>query len=121
MNWEALDHKISDDPEAMERLAKAIHKREVEKAKERVRAVREEREESGIPNWEGVQPDAEERPHRTTGNRAWCLNDSMWCYEHIPCQCCMEVGDDWEVCGACAGEGYVIKGNTNDQGGVIPV
>ena len=58
-----------------------------------------------MSNWEGVEG-VDEDTHRTTGDRAWCFTESMWCYEHIPCQCCMEASPDWEVCGACAGEGY---------------
>ena len=59
-------------------------------------------------NWEGV-PEINGEDHRTTGTRAWSLNDSMWCYEHTPCQTCMEASPDWVVCGACAGEGYTHK------------
>ena len=58
-------------------------------------------------NWVGVPEGDGETTHRTTGNRAWSYNDSMWCYEHIPCPTCMEISPDWVVCGACAGEGYV--------------
>lgn len=58
-------------------------------------------------SWEGVPEGEGEATHRTTGNRAWCLDESMWCYDHIPCQCCMEASPLYVVCGACAGEGYV--------------
>ena len=57
-------------------------------------------------NWEGEEG-APVESHRTLGERAWCLDDSMYCYRHIPCQCCMEASPDWIVCGPCAGEGYV--------------
>jgi len=43
---------------------------------------------SDDPNWEGV-PDAPE--HRTVGpHRAWCFNDSEWCYpeQDLMCDCC---------------------------------
>lgn len=26
--------------------------------------------------------------HRTTGHRAWCFDDSEWCYAEIPCRGC---------------------------------
>ena len=26
--------------------------------------------------------------HRTTGSRAWCFDDSEWCYPDIPCRGC---------------------------------
>ncbi len=57
-------------------------------------------------NWEGVEGTPHDS-HRTLGDRAWCHDDSMYCYEHIPCTCCMDVSDEWTVCGVCAGEGYV--------------
>ena len=35
--------------------------------------------------WEGVAGATE---HRTTGGRAWCFQDSTWCYESAQCECC---------------------------------
>lgn len=26
--------------------------------------------------------------HRTTGGRAWCFDDSEWCYPEMPCRGC---------------------------------
>lgn len=26
--------------------------------------------------------------HRTTGQRAWCFDDSEWCYPDLPCRGC---------------------------------
>jgi hypothetical protein len=36
-------------------------------------------------DWNGV-PDTSE--HRSVGRRAWCFNDSEWCYRDSMCQCC---------------------------------
>ena len=37
--------------------------------------------------WHGVTGATE---HRTTGGRAWCFQDSTWCYENAQCECCHE-------------------------------
>jgi len=52
-------------------------------------------------NWEGVPNTSE---HRTAGGRAWCFNDSEWCYPKSLCQCCdvTRVPDQWK--GMYAGE-----------------
>lgn len=40
------------------------------------------------PNWEGFE-DRECGEHRTVGSRrAWCFEDSEWCYRTIPCRGC---------------------------------
>lgn len=40
------------------------------------------------PNFEG-HPNSECGEHRTVGShRAWCFNDTEWCYPHAPCRGC---------------------------------
>lgn len=41
-----------------------------------------------MPNWEGLPGSSGE--HRTTGQRAFCLPDSEWCYPDTTmyCSCC---------------------------------
>lgn len=40
------------------------------------------------PNFEG-HADSECGEHRTVGpHRAWCYNDTEWCYPHAPCRGC---------------------------------
>jgi hypothetical protein len=34
--------------------------------------------------------------HRTTGGRAWCYDDSEWCYPRSPCGGCMVGYPFWE-------------------------
>lgn len=34
--------------------------------------------------------------HRTTGGRAWCYDDSEWCYPTSPCGGCMAGYPFWE-------------------------
>lgn len=55
-------------------------------------------------NWDGVKGATE---HRTTGTRAWCHQDSTWCYPHALCQCCYHADEQHEVCPTCEGEGYI--------------
>lgn len=54
--------------------------------------------------WGGVAAASE---HRTTGQRAWCFQDRTWCYPSVYCPCCLEASEDYEICSACDGEGYV--------------
>jgi hypothetical protein len=63
--------------------------------------------------WEGVKGSSE---HRTVGShRAWCHQDSTWCYPSSLCGCCYAVSLAHEVCPTCEGEGYVLKGQDEDQ------
>jgi hypothetical protein len=40
------------------------------------------------PDWEGFEQ-RECGEHRTVGShRAWCFEDSEWCYPTIPCRGC---------------------------------
>ena len=44
---------------------------------------------SDAPNWEGLPSSSE---HRTVGpHRAWCFQDSEWCYPDSLCPCCDQV------------------------------
>ena len=56
-------------------------------------------------NWEGVSGALE---HRTTGGRAWCLDDRTWCYPSALCPCCFHASPDWKTCPRCGGEGSVL-------------
>ncbi len=65
-----------------------------------------------IDHWDGVSGATE---HRTTGGRAWCHDDSMWCYPKMFCPCCFTASPDWEYCPTCNGEGFVAVSGAVEQ------
>ncbi len=62
-------------------------------------------------DWEGVVGSSE---HRTTGKRAWCHDDKVWCYPGLFCPCCFHASPNWTFCPRCDGEGFV-KASSVDQ------